>query len=360
VRPYYEFTCLEGSCTYLLGGELVTSVKQTPYSGFVAPNYDQGILRYGPYIKSESGLPRVADWILDSAVRFVADDHGLYWERRLNELRKSSVYSFHNALEKRLVLLKNNYLEVLKELPELPALIPDVLSLVRILTMAKSSSLIRTGLKLGDWITKFNLQYNFGIAPDVSVLQELNRVGPSLLRLIDRGDEVESVTEYGTFHFPFHDDESWGSGSKLITRTKVNLTYPPKPVWNAIIGLYGVRLAPSLQNIWELIPGSFVVDWFTNMSARYKHVDLSLMQLAFKFNYFEHSYTIVSGLSDVNDVWEWLDSSESRLQAKYYVRDISFTVPQLAESTYDYLRVQGSPNSGILGSLLYQILRIGG
>jgi hypothetical protein len=47
--------------------------------------------------------------------------------------------------------------------------------------------------------------------------------------------------------------------------------------YNALMSLvrkaYEIDLYPSLQNVWDLIPLSFVVDWFVNVSKIFEDVD---------------------------------------------------------------------------------------
>lgn len=329
-----------------------------PEGNLVSSNYPYDMNnRYGPFMGSTISSSYSIEYDdLVKIIRDEADSHGRFFYDMHEELVKSSVYSFQNALEAFLINLKNNYLEVLKELPELPELIPDVKLLIQSLTDISRLNL-RGLVRLGSFISSTHLKYSFGIAPNLQVVEELNRYESKLYSLFDEGLKAKTYLLRGSFFYPFLEKESgpW-TGSELTTRTLASVTTVSNPFFKALTDLYGVGISPTLQNIWEILPGSFVVDWFTNMSARYKAIDLQLISFAVRCNWFEHSYTVSSPLKSTSGILPHMGNPSSQLQHKYYARDLSLARPCIVNGPIDFLRVRSSPSLGIVGSLLYQIL----
>lgn len=241
---------------------------------------------------------------------------------------------------------------------DLPRLIPDFKLLIlalRDLLAFRLSGLVR----LGDFITSTNLKYNFGVMPDISAIDELNRQSPKLTRLLLDGVSSKKGLFSGSFTYVFGDNEDTGSWSNcsLHVRSLVEITYNPTPFFGCLVQLYGIGILPSLQTIWEIIPFSFVADWFTNMSSRLRSIDLSLMSIFIGMNWIETSYRVTGKSAPVSIQDIGLDPITSELYNQYFRRELSLITPTLKEADYDFLGKNGSPNIGILGSLLFQLLK---
>jgi hypothetical protein len=235
-------------------------------------------------------------------------------------------------------------------------MVPDFKLLIQSLSDIKKFNLLGA-VKLGDFITSTVLKYNFAIAPNSRAVSELNRRGNRIIAQFLESFKTQTGQFYGSFSYPFLDSECQPYiGSVLSTRCVTSITYSPTPFLQAVINLYGLRLLPDLQNVWEVLPFSFVVDWFTNMRSRLKAVDLRLLSLMVRSNFSEFSYTVTQDVSADNRIYNLAGDRSHDLRFKYYRRDLTLWTPCLVESDVDYLRVRGSPNEGIFGSLTYQLL----
>ena len=350
-HSYYNYKLKEGWGVSI--GPVSSGFTDVPFSGSVSiPTR-----RSSAPISSPS---HVLDHTLGQSitdVRAVSDLHGQFWENDLTELRRSAVYSYHKALESRLVAVKNNYIEVLNELPGLPELVPDVKGFINLVRSVNWRSLASGAVKLGKLVASTNLQYNFGIAPTAGVIQELDTLGPALGRRLLAASKTTKVELKGQFLFDLPYSPPGFTDSRLITRTTCTIEEPDDPFWFAIMKLYGIRIAPSTKNIWEIIPMSFAVDWFTNMSGRFGSLDMSFLSIFVRASAIQHSYTVTSTLdvtspSRILTPFESLDYRFGAPLPVFYRRELSKTIPILSDGKIDYLSAAGNPDLGIFTSLV--------
>lgn len=276
----------------------------------------------------------------------------------LSEVRKTSFYSTADATEKVVKYLKSVNLETLTDLPEILELVPDVTLLLRVLLDLKAGRL--SALKgLGDLIAGTYLKYEFGIAPTAATVSELNAKGGGLIAAID--DTLLGVkTSYGKFQYTFTDDvlgSHFPGDLRLTTRTKMKLSASTSGLVLSLIGAYESGLVPSLSQVWEVLPGSFVVDWFVNLRRRFKDIDTRALMLAFDIQLLEHSFLLELPVSvDALSAFELTSDGNDPFTHRYYWRALSRYVPNPVESRFDFRSPTYSPSYGIVGSLLWVLL----
>lgn len=350
-HSYYNYSLREGWGINLSPGS--SGFVDVPFSGTVSFPIQRS--SYPISSPSHQLVSTLNQAIQD--VRVVSDMHGEFWEKELTELRRSAVYSYHKALEAKLVTVKNNYIEVLNELPDLPGLVPDVKGFINLIKSVNWRSLASGVVKLGKLVASTNLQYNFGIAPTVGVVQELDTLGPAIGRRLLAASKTARSELKGQFIIDLPYSPPGFTDSRLITRTTCTLEEPDDPFWFAIMKLYSVRIAPSTRNIWEIIPMSFVVDWFTNMSGRFGSLDMSFLSIFVRASAIQHSYTVESTYdstspSRILTPFEALDWRFGKPSPVFYRRELSRTVPILSDGKIDYLSAAGNPDLGIFTSLV--------
>lgn len=364
-RSFYSYTLVEGSSFVLDLPEYV----QEPFSATFQPYYlsapDKPYVQHGPYFSSEAGHAAPVFKVSPETMSYnAANEFGQYWDAKMVEIRRSAVYAFQNALENDLRILRNNYLEVLKELPEIVSLIPNVGDLVKIAKHANLKNVISGVLKLGNWVSENYLRYSFGIAPDIGVIQELNAAGPTLASRLILASKTRKKTLRGSFRFELPDSPKYHSNCVLHTTCKCTIVYPDSPLWFAIAVSYGLGLAPSTQNIWENIPFSFAVDWKTRMSDRFKAIDLQLLSIFLAVEDIQFSYKITGRFDPLSYSVDHgyalnIVADDSDVSSSFYRRDVVNFLPVLSDGHYDYFSSTRDPELGILGSLAYQLLSLG-
>jgi hypothetical protein len=82
---------------------------------------------------------------------------------------------------------------------------------------------------------------------------------------------------------------------------------------------------PTLENTWDLIPLSFVVDWFLNISSILKNIDLMVYEQYLKVETFELSEKVTYPL----DVDSLLPGFSGDLVAARYSRQYRSTIPEV-------------------------------
>lgn len=108
---------------------------------------------------------------------------------------------------------------------------------------------------------------------------------------------------------------------------------------------YGIL--PSIQDIWEVIPLSFAVDWFLDLSAR-----LSVFDATQTFSRFPVEYFVFSEKMEQSVPAKWVsDGWEGNLRVRSYIRTVSHDLP--LPSYYNSTPTEFN-NIAELGALLLQ------
>lgn len=275
---------------------------------------------------------------LDVAVRntrlSIARFHSLV-KSDIYNLTPAAAYSTHHAFENFVEVFKTNHLETFSEIARTLKIGVGVKNLlVEIAKGTRLARLLDRGLTLVDALTKLNLLYQFGIVPVLGATDEVNEKFPALWDRLQT--QLKERTLYGkfTYELPY----GW-----LTSRTKLRYRFTSSYTANMVLGLGASGFLPSLSNIWETLTLSFVADWFTNLSRRFKDVDTRLLLLTVGSGWCVHSISV--------------DSMYEDIPMSYYQRDYSLYLPPLRESKYDFRAASGPQDLLTAGSLAWTLIR---
>jgi hypothetical protein len=265
----------------------------------------------------------------------------------------STVDAFRNYTDD----LSFNLYEFSTDIPELLELVPDFALLFRALRDIKRGNLGGIVL-LGDFLTSTYLKYQFGQLPDAQALLELNERGGVLVKAYEALSRKQLVTSYGKFTFSLPDDLVQHADSSLLTtRTKAVFRASDISFVRGLISLNRDGILPTLSDLWETIPFTFVVDWFANIGGRLDDLETYALLACMDIEMFQHSFEIVSHIEPDFLESQGYRSPDDSFSYRTYIRALSLRMPSLETGRFDFGAPQFDPNSSIVGSLLWQLAR---
>jgi len=227
-------------------------------------------------------------------------------------------------------------------------------------TMETEANLLVSLIEIKQWMSVFSvasyaggplvrlaslfLAYSFAIAPTLSDLETILKMDDKLQRAIKRWNRLAGKPQYFHFKVPAKSTEFVKSTSPLV-----KVIQKDEFTGYGTIAVIGDRIeAPSLRikiaqlgfdkplsAIWELIPFSFVVDWFTDISGLISKFETKASPA--KFNVYDacysikHKQTVVcEPTEDASDVGETLVQTRSHYHRNFLNTDY-LNSPQFAK-----------------------------
>jgi len=290
-----------------------------------------------------------------------ASDFNRFFSENLGKVRPSCMPAFSDAMDGYRATT-TDYLEVLYQYGKIFALVPDLLGAIRAFLSSRGSG--DTLLHLADLFSSTELQKKFGLDTAGRNWIELNkgiavvpdeqgfaRVSDAILRL------GKPQTLYGSLHRDF--DELMGLEQvRLRTGVKLRLRGVDSALILKFLGLDATGILPRFGRLWDLVPFSWLVDWFTGLSSRYNIIDNIILAYIVGVEYAVYTYHLqgpipVEILDYSNVVAEYSDPPEFNA----FFREVSRVVPLLTESDIDFVMGGVHIDWGILTALLWQIIR---
>lgn len=227
--------------------------------------------------------------------------------------------------------LTSNFLESLPELPQLVSVLGPPAKATRALMSVLGGDVSKIPTLCRELASSY-LAWKYGIEPlkgDVKNLQ--STLSGAAFK------DLSGVGEFrGSFRYTFSKElHPWGDGElTLTTRSKVVINGLPH-LASILLATGQGGVAPTLSNLWDLVPFSFVVDWFTGLSDRLRDIDNTILLAAVKPIYFVHSYTVEYSPSATELLMGGF-SIRSNPRYRYYVREISRYIPMPRDGHIDF------------------------
>jgi len=294
----------------------------------------------------------------DMAISSLADDRFLQPFVRdvyadFRSVATSSAFSASDAVKSLEGYLGINILQNLQKLPSLASAIPQLRTAVDL-----AGRLLARDLSFHTWkdivslVTSTHLQNSFQWQPIVRLITEY---GPKLAATFSvLGLRTGDTVGYGSFRAELH-NKLGRKDVTLLTRTKIVLS-SDIPSWlTALTGVDALGLLPKPSNLWDLIPFTFLVNWFTGVGEAIRRAESTIL-LSTLPAYYVHTYTLTSPLTEDELVLLKASSDRSRAASlRIYVRDVTTFTPAPHDSHLDFGIPQGFPSYGTLGSLIWQL-----
>lgn len=266
----------------------------------------------------------------------------------------SSLFSSVDAFNSMEGYLGTNVLQNLAKLKDIASALPKIREAVDVLSRLTRRDLsISTFKEIMDLATSTHLQASFEWRPWLSILTDyLPRLSQTFETL---GLRPQRLVGYGSFRAELHNALGRMDVS-LLTRTKIVMSNGGNSWLTALTGLDALGILPKPSNLWDLLPFTFLVNWFTGVGAAMRRGEASVI-LASLPAYYVHTYTLSSPLTGDELRLVKASSDPSRpASLRVYIRDVTTFTPSPRDSRFDFGIPHGVPFIGTLGSLAYQLI----
>jgi hypothetical protein len=271
------------------------------------------------------------------------------------DLIPSSLFSSVDAVNKLRGGTSTDVLQTIAKLPEYKEMMPqirraiDVMS--KILRRDISFSTIRDIIHLA---TSTQLQASFQWRPWVNLItKELPAIVRDWSKLFDT---KELVVGHGSFRYEFPEGSLSRSNVVMTVRSKIVVDLSGNSLATGFLGIDGLGILPKPSNLWDLIPFSFVANWFTGVGAQIERVEYAALLYSLPA-FFVHTYTFTAPLSEdeLSDLGVQSDLLEP-LSLKLYFRHVSIYSPVPSDTRFSFGAPTTLPPISVIGSLLFQLL----
>jgi hypothetical protein len=277
-----------------------------------------------------------------------------------SDMFPAAFFAQGDALDKGFATLHSNILETLVE-------IQDYLSPI---DLAKDLSKILTGgfnkpgaavWAILDFLANWKLTYSFGYAPTESLAKELSR------NVAKFAAAWRNATRWQTFRGSYSylvsgDDPPFPEGTVIRGGSKIRCRVPPDSILPYLLPLDSLGLMPSLSRVWDILPFSFIWDWFFNISGKIEVVDLTAKLSVLQIAYVVNSIKVISPFPE-EDQEEYGFTAvpgaglmEPRTGYCYYGRYVLPTYQVMTPTRFGFLAGKGVPDYWLAGSLLFKLL----
>lgn len=340
---------IHGNYTPSSAGFLISGITNwLAASGTNSPRFGElvGKLDNGTLYNSGSG--KTLKEFEDRVRSFSADSNALYF------------FSSADAVSIAFPQFESNHIEGLLELRSLSALINPIKLAKLLINKAKREGKVSVKGLL-NLLADAHLSYSLGLAPTISDAADIAKRAKNL-RVRYTGDLSKPVTAYGKFLLP-PDEGLWSpfDGTYVVARSKLRVALSEDTWWMALMPFHAMNLLPTFSNIWDLLPLSFVVDYFTNIGDSLDAVDQAMFFLGLEVEYVVHSTAFVYPFDVELDCDPYgfhprKDGEDVDAGYRIYNRWVGSELPQLTPTRFNVFGYP-NPNLSILGSLVYKFVQ---
>lgn len=268
--------------------------------------------------------------------------------------------STKDAVDEHFERMRSNHLEALAEVGDLFRVL-DVFKALYELRKRPARGLPFL-LRLLGIAADAKLSYSLGIAPTISDALDVAKRSSTFLKKYGTPELFGEHTVYGKatvlipeLIFPGFEDVV------VVARSKIRVSVEPDSYLTAIIPVRSLGLLPSLSSLWDLIPFSFVVDWFASIGDHLDDVDTAAMLLAMNTHMSVHSISIIYRFTAYDEEtfnFDVLSDGPNQPGAgyKYYDRFVLNELPQLGPTRLPLHGTAGVPDWGTAGALVFKAI----
>jgi len=275
-------------------------------------------------------------------------------EAKMYDITSSCIFSAADAFKSIEGSLGVNVLQDLQKIPSIVSALPQIKEGLDVLGKISRRDLSgSTFREILDLATSTKLQGDFQWRPFLGLFTDYLPRMLSTIRTI--GLPSGRVVGYGSRSFRLHNVVGRAEVN-LLTRTKIVMDSSSSGLLSASLGLDALGLLPKVSNLWDLIPFTFVVNWFSGIGEAMRRAEYSTIMASIPA-YFVHSYLVTSPLTPFElEKLSLSSSSASPASMRLYFRDLTSYNPYVRDNGLGLGMPASLPPIGTLGSLLYQLI----
>lgn len=278
-----------------------------------------------------------------------------WFDLNLPDIRAASSLSSSDAMMDLQSSSGTDVLQTLVKVPEISSQIPKIregIDIVRDLAHRKLNA-----REVLDFLTQSHLQQSFQWRPEFDLL---TKYLPQIPRILLSFTTTQgTVVGRGRFDYDFTGDECYRT-CHLSCRTKIVAVNSFSDLSATFLRAHGLGVLPTPENLWDIMPFSFVINWFTNMGKRIRTLGSLANMWLLDPVVIVHSYKLTSVLTDADLQLMQLRRAPAagvEPNMSIYKREITRYVALLNSSRFDFGRPTGTPSWSVVASLLWQWMK---
>jgi hypothetical protein len=284
-----------------------------------------------------------------------------YFERTaakaLREATPLTFFSSQDAIEEHFAFFESNHVEAIAELSEVLAPV-DTVKLIRALPSKAVNGKTVVALALVNILADATLTYNLGIAPTISDAKDIAGNAETFRSRVTSGAVFKANTLHGKYSCEVPAELIGGlEGAYVVVRSTVRMKPMVDSLLPSVLPLKALGLLPSLSSLWDLFPGSFILDWWTDTGTALDIVDNTVIMLAMEVDYCVHSIKVMYPLPDsvYREIGMQNLNAEENPGYSMYLRYVARTMPMFGPTNYPII-APGVSSYSTAGALAYKIL----
>lgn len=301
-------------------------------------------------------IPLGIDTMSSSAVvkgffsRYSAAYSSFEWACRYNlyKLRPALWASVANGLDTWTSQVSSNYLETLQGLGALLALVPDALFTLKGILTGNFPPPERMH-RMTKFLAQLYIARKFAVLPAIDDVDNVVIAAGILEKEWTSYSGVKTIYGSHTFRVGGGDLD----GVLVEVSTKSSFEVPYDYALSTFVKADAVGLLPTLSRLWDLVPFSFAIDWFTNLGDKYGRLDSYATGIPLKHNWTLVSYKLSKYLTE-EDLEPYALKPLSDPRFVLYKRELTRTSPlSFLTSELDIDPPRGVRDIALLGSLIW-------
>jgi len=210
-------------------------------------------------------------------------------------------------------------------------------------------------LNLGDEVANSILWSEFGFLPLVSDVKSYYQNWNRLVSTLQGRGLWGDKTLYGSVRLSRSDHYKYPT--KISAHSKIVVIFEHNALMTCLLKLNAVGLMPRLANLWDCVPWSFAVDWFTSEGQRLNMMDWQGMLLLLPCYYSVNSVKLETTLPT-----DLIAGFDCDVVVSDYYRWLRQNYPTYGLESYDPFPVRTPEEvmqgyTDVVGSLAYTFLR---